>query len=51
MKLFREPLLYFLIAGGALFAVYAWLGGNKDGSEAEASRTVAHSRGRCSVAD
>ena len=25
MKLFREPLLHFLVAGGLLFAAYAWL--------------------------
>jgi hypothetical protein len=40
MKFFKEPLLHFLIAGAALFAVYAWLDGGKDSSEAETSRTV-----------
>jgi hypothetical protein len=40
MKVLREPLLHFLFAGAALFAVYGWLGGNKQDNEQESSRTV-----------
>lgn len=40
MKVLREPLLHFLVAAAALFAVYGWLGGNKQDNEQESSRTV-----------
>jgi hypothetical protein len=38
-KLFREPLLHFLLAGAALFGAYAWLAGDRDSVE-DSSRTV-----------
>ena len=38
--LLREPLLHFLLAGGLLFAAYAWLNRAADGSEGSAARTV-----------
>lgn len=39
MRLFREPLLHFLLAGAALFGAYAWLADDRDGV-ADSSRTV-----------
>ena len=39
MRLFREPLLHFLLAGAALFGAYAWLSGDRDSVE-DSSRTV-----------
>jgi hypothetical protein len=39
MKLFREPLLHFLLAGAALFGAYAWLAADRDNLE-DNSRTV-----------
>jgi parvulin-like peptidyl-prolyl cis-trans isomerase-like protein len=39
MRLFREPLLHFLLAGAALFGAYAWLPGDRDSPE-DNSRTV-----------
>lgn len=39
-RLLREPLLHFLLAGGLLFAAYAWLNRAADGSEGSAARTV-----------
>jgi hypothetical protein len=39
MRLFREPLLHFLLAGAALFGAYAWLAGDRDSLE-DNSRTV-----------
>ena len=33
MKLFREPLVHFAIAGVVLFSAYAWLNGNRPASD------------------
>jgi hypothetical protein len=38
MKLLREPLLHFLVAGGLLFAAYAWL--HRGGAEGTAPTAV-----------
>ncbi len=40
MKLFKEPLLHFLIAGGLLFAAYGWLNGGARGPGAGGPRQV-----------
>jgi hypothetical protein len=34
MKLLREPLLHFAIAGTVLFSAYSWLNSHKTGAEA-----------------
>jgi hypothetical protein len=40
MKVLREPLLHFLVAGAVLFAAYAWLNRGGDDAAGTASRTV-----------
>lgn len=40
VKLLKEPLLHFLLAGGVLFAAYAWLSPDTDEAGARALRTV-----------
>lgn len=40
VRLLREPLLHFLVAGGVLFAVFAWLNRGADDTAGTASRTV-----------
>ena len=39
-RLIREPLLHFLIAGGALFGAYAWLNPAGRGTAARGGREV-----------
>lgn len=45
MKLLREPLLHFLLAGGLLFAVYGWLDRSGAAGAGRAERTLQVSAG------
>jgi hypothetical protein len=40
MKLFREPLVHFLVAGILLFASYSWLNRGAEDNDSEATRVV-----------
>src|SRR5687767_12697981 len=45
MRLFKDPLIHFVVAGTALFAAYAWMNGSAGNSNGSRAQQINISRG------